>query len=239
MKKVECQLCEGDGGTYYSCCGDELGPDPDSDFCPQCGEHCGEGDFEKCEHCNGLGHYFESEDVEEVEEALAKQAQIIADSEEEDIKLQELGILKQSNPPRNMPDKSVYINSNDGMLWQLNGSSWTPMQGQNNLSRLPKSYLVTKSSCIGMKNPCAEIGLDHDIDLRRINPISPEQAYWMQEQEGKMMYGGMPSSSTKVVHVDWKSIEKQTGLKFLNTDHNAPTNSNTNEQRKDYSIFDS
>lgn len=236
MKKVECQLCEGDGGTYYSCCGDELGPDPDSDFCPQCGEHCGEGDFEKCEHCNGLGSYFETSSMEEWKKEEEIEREKKAKHRQSVQHYASTGELYVgSSPPRgdNWPGRAYY-NTIDGRIWQLKKSSWIPLPNQVDMTKLPKTYLVPG---ILMDNPTTT-GRIKSGDFRLINPITPEEAFFKKEQEDEMMYG-MPSSSTKVVHVDWKSIEKQTGLKFLNTDHNAPTNSNTNEQRKDYSIFDS
>lgn len=61
-----CPDCDGEGGLYLSCCGDEM--NPDLDLCPTCLEHCGEGDFEGCDTCKGDGdiHLDEYEAIIEV-----------------------------------------------------------------------------------------------------------------------------------------------------------------------------
>ncbi len=51
---IECPECDGRGGFSYSCCGDDI-TNNDIDLCPTCMEHCGAGDFEECDMCEGEG----------------------------------------------------------------------------------------------------------------------------------------------------------------------------------------
>lgn len=53
IEMIECDVCNGAGKLYFSCCGDDM-PNSDSDICPTCKEHCGR-ESEPCEHCNGEG----------------------------------------------------------------------------------------------------------------------------------------------------------------------------------------
>lgn len=265
MEKIECQLCEGTGGSFYSCCGDDIS-DNDIDLCPTCYEHCGEGDLEECEHCNGLGHVFESDKIEEIEEE-ARRITKLENKHEEDIKHYRIkgDIHVGTSPPKQSWPSRVYYNTIDGRLWQLRGSSWVPMENQNDMTKLRKSYLVTyrpeyaeaqamMEREVNLKvrdgqppirsmtgripsgdiNPCSEIP-----PMRMVNPITIEQAVFMKEQEDRMMYGNMPPSTTKVYHINWKSMEKQTGIKFINVDDNGETSKNNNEPIHDHSIFDS
>lgn len=53
LKQItECEVCEGDGYGYWSCCNQEL-VDEDIAMCPICHEHLGE---EECIECEGKGY---------------------------------------------------------------------------------------------------------------------------------------------------------------------------------------
>jgi hypothetical protein len=46
----ECDICDDKGYIIYSCCGNDITDQlPDNDLCPECKEHCGDGDKEICE----------------------------------------------------------------------------------------------------------------------------------------------------------------------------------------------
>ena len=50
---MKCLECDGTGELQYSeCCGIYMSRYPDSDICPDCGEHTG---LQECEDCEGTG----------------------------------------------------------------------------------------------------------------------------------------------------------------------------------------
>lgn len=54
-----CEYCNGRGYFIYSDCGiditEQTGEGYRGDLCPNCGEHQGEGEKERCEACLGTG----------------------------------------------------------------------------------------------------------------------------------------------------------------------------------------
>ena len=140
MTKKDCHDCDGSGGVYYSCCGDPFEESPDSDICPTCGEHCGEGDFERCESCNGNGHIFETDNPIEYERELERIAMLVADHEETVARGTTDNWKVGARPPRPELGKAWY-NTQDGRLWQFDKGSWTPMSGRIDQSRLPVTRL--------------------------------------------------------------------------------------------------
>ena len=55
LKQVICLECNGEGGDYISCCGDDMSNIiPESDNCPSCKEHCGDC-WQDCDECLGTG----------------------------------------------------------------------------------------------------------------------------------------------------------------------------------------
>jgi len=141
MNTVECGECEGDKGYYYSCCGDDLGPDPDSDFCPTCGEHCGEGDFEPCESCNGLGKVNETQSEKQFLQAVERM-KILVKKHSDDVELLKLrGMYVRNRMPRKEPHIREYFNTTDQRIWRLANGSWTPdpLPG-NHISLIRNTY---------------------------------------------------------------------------------------------------
>ena len=55
IKMIQCPECDGDGTTYYTCCGDDIKGTEYEDYgiCPSCKEH--QGGPEECETCLGKG----------------------------------------------------------------------------------------------------------------------------------------------------------------------------------------
>lgn len=119
--------CEGEGAFYSSCCGDPMEPDGDCDLCPTCGEHCGEGDKEICDGCNGLGYYFETETPEEQEAMERKNAVELEAKSEALNKMIAEGIRVSPHMPRGVEQGTMWFNRTNDQLMGLEGNQWKPL----------------------------------------------------------------------------------------------------------------
>lgn len=193
--KVDCHECDGSGGVYYSCCGDAFEESPDSDICPTCHEHCGDGDFERCEACHGNGHIFEVDTVEEYERELERIDMLKADHKET-VDRGSTGNWKvASHPPRDMPEGTAYYNTEDGRLWQLSKSSWTPMEGRVDQQRLPVTRLVPAVADESFKDHVK--GYEKLYDSKLIDellqyPVTPAESYKKSVGELRAKYEYKP-----------------------------------------------
>jgi len=181
MIQIECEDCEAQGGIYYTCCGDEMEFDGDSDICPTCGEHCGEGDFDPCPTCNGNGYILVGSE-KEVEAHNDMNATMITNHHHNLVYCHQDNIWVGPNKPPRSENRDTYYNSVTGIIWKLiNGSwRWDPSRNQTDLTKLP----------------VAEIGgTDFDIDLKNYDTRLPFDGAQTQN-ELKELLKKLPNEQT-------------------------------------------
>jgi hypothetical protein len=267
MKTVTCHECDGDKGYYYTCCGDEMEKDPDFDICPTCMEHCGEGDYEPCESCNGLGVINETQSIEEFKKAAEKIKFAVGVHEAYKQAIRTSGMVMNTHPPRNVVRGTQYYNLEDQRIWTLNNSSWTPEPlPANHISLIRCTYKLTGCTVEEMidadnvyelfpdptpkyvmgnnKNSFLDMA-DCDLSPLRVDPTTPEQKKTMEEYQQLAWLADR--NLEKDLEKDSKTftsfvkVREGTPPKITLITNKEPqneqTDNTTNEPLQDYSIF--